>query len=290
MSPDAPVSAAVSIAADYGVCVTDPVILKDSFNIRVRLRPAPIVARIPTVTTLGRPRPADALAREVAVVSFLAERGAPVVPVSDLLPPGPFERDGYAVTFWTFVEHDRVEQVKPADVGRALADLHAVLRDYPGELPYLGPALEETACLFDQLDSPARSDKGTLVELREELDLLGAELNRWAGPTQAVHGTRTPGTSSPPPMDCCGTTSRRPAPDQRDGTWPACSAQETSKDDMPHGSTVPIRTIRAFSRYYVPEDCRARSGCSRRHGDSLEKRPAPWQPSMTGAGVGLPDD
>ncbi|MGI5159352.1 phosphotransferase family protein [Microbispora sp. CA-102843] len=39
-----------------------------------------------------------------------------------------------------------------------------------------------------KLDSPARSDQGTLAELREELDLLRAELHGWSGPAQAVHG------------------------------------------------------------------------------------------------------
>ncbi|MBB4916954.1 aminoglycoside phosphotransferase family protein [Streptosporangium saharense] len=188
MSSAGAVSAAVAIAADHGVRVDDPVVLKDSFSVRVHLRPAPIVARVPTVTTFGRPRPVDALAREVAVVSFLTKRGAPVVPVSDLLPPGPFERYGYAVTFWAYAEHDRDRQLKPVDVGRALADLHAVLRDYPGELPYLGPALEETTFLLDRLDARAHPDRGTLAELREELDLLRAESRRWPGPVQAVHG------------------------------------------------------------------------------------------------------
>lgn len=168
--------------------VNDPVVLKDSFSVRVHLRPTPIVARVPTVTTLGRPRPVDALAREVAVVSFLAERGAPVVPVSDLLPPGPFERYGYAVTFWAYAEHDQDRRLKPVDVGRSLADLHTALRDYPGELPYLGPALEETAFLLDRLDARAHPDRGTLAELREELDLLRAESRHWPGPVQAVHG------------------------------------------------------------------------------------------------------
>nr|WP_062339915.1 aminoglycoside phosphotransferase family protein [Herbidospora sakaeratensis] len=193
MNPFTPIAAAVSIAGRHGVHVTDPVVLKDSFNIRVHLRPAPIVARIPTVTTLGRPRPLEALAREVAVVSFLAEKGAPVVPVSDLMPPGPFEQDGYAVSFWTYVEHDGDRRLEPADVGGALADLHHTLREYPGELLYLGPALEETTRLLDMLDAPPGVDRGALAELRDDLGLLTVELSGQPGPVQAVHGDAHPG-------------------------------------------------------------------------------------------------
>jgi hypothetical protein len=192
----APIAAAVSVAARHGVRVTDPVVLEDSYSLRVHLRPAPIVARIPTVTMLGRPRPVEALVREVAVVSFLAGKGAPVVPVSDLLPPGPFEQDGYAVSFWTYVEHDRDLRLSPVDVGRALAELHGVLREYPGELPCLGPALDETAVLLDRLGSPPGADpsgRADLSGLSEDLELLAAELRGRPGDVQALHGDAHPG-------------------------------------------------------------------------------------------------
>ncbi|GLW11193.1 hypothetical protein Misp01_63210 [Microtetraspora sp. NBRC 13810] len=183
---------AVSIAGEYGIRVTDPVVLRDSFNLRVWLRPAPIVARIPTVTTLGRPRPAEALAREVAVVSHLHEAGAPVVPVSDLLPAKPFERDGVAMSFWTYVEHDPDRRLEPAEVGRALAELHDALRGYPGELPHLGPALEETAHLLDVLAGTG-FDAEALAELRAAHGRLSEELRRPYGAVQALHGDAHPG-------------------------------------------------------------------------------------------------
>ncbi|MDN5934112.1 MAG: hypothetical protein L0I24_24075 [Pseudonocardia sp.] len=44
----AAVAAAVGIAHDHGVAVEDPVVLHDLFSVRVHLRPAPVVARIPT--------------------------------------------------------------------------------------------------------------------------------------------------------------------------------------------------------------------------------------------------
>jgi hypothetical protein len=46
------------------------------------------------------------LEREIAVTTYLAEQGAPVVVPSRELPPGPHERDGFPISFWTYVEPD----------------------------------------------------------------------------------------------------------------------------------------------------------------------------------------
>ncbi|MFI6505743.1 aminoglycoside phosphotransferase family protein [Nonomuraea typhae] len=180
------VAAAVSVARDHGIAVTDPVILKDSYNLRVHLCPARVVARIPTVVSLGRPRPAEAMAREVAVVSYLDGLGFPVVPPSDLLPPGPIVRDGVAITFWRHVGHDPQHRLTSADMGRALAELHAALRGFPGDLPALAPAVEETAHLLGTLATVLNPDE--LAELRAARDALTL-----TGPLQPVHGDAHPG-------------------------------------------------------------------------------------------------
>ncbi|MCK2221800.1 hypothetical protein MF672_049540 [Actinomadura sp. ATCC 31491] len=157
------VAAAVAVAREHGVRVERPVVLNDSFNVRVHLRPAPVVARVPTVTAYGRERPAEVLRRELAVVAWLHAAEAAVVPPSGLLPPGPHLRDGFAVSFWTHVEHDPGRVVPAETAGRSLAELHAALRGYPGELPYLWPVREETARLLELLDG--RIDPGAHARL-----------------------------------------------------------------------------------------------------------------------------
>ncbi|MET9239982.1 phosphotransferase [Nonomuraea sp. NPDC003709] len=183
------VATAVSLAEEHGIRVADPVVLNDSFNLRVHLRPAPIVARVPTVTALGRARPADALRRELDVVSYLHGQGVPVVPPSDLLPAGPHLRDGVAVSFWKHVEHDPGHRTGPETAGRALAELHEALRGFPGELPYLGPVLDEPVRLLELLDGEVPPD--VLARLR---DAHAGLAERLAGRTaQAVHGDAHPG-------------------------------------------------------------------------------------------------
>ncbi|MEV4113187.1 phosphotransferase [Nonomuraea sp. NPDC049695] len=182
-------AAAVSLAEEHGVEVRDPVVLNDSFSLRIHLRPAPVVARVPTVTAWGRARPADALRRELDVVSYLHGQGVPVVPPSDLLPAGPHLRDGFAVSFWTHVEHDPGFRMSPEVAGRALAELHEALRSFPGELPYLGPVLDEPLRLLELLDGEVAPD--ALARLR---DAHAGLAERLAGrPAQAVHGDAHPG-------------------------------------------------------------------------------------------------
>ncbi|TMR24052.1 aminoglycoside phosphotransferase [Nonomuraea turkmeniaca] len=189
ISTSAAAAVAVSIAEEHGVRVRRPVVLQDSFNLRIHLRPAPIVARVPTVTALGRARPDEVLRRELEVVSYLHKSGAPVVPPSDLLPAGPHVRDGVVVSFWAYVAHDPDYRVTPEEAGRGLAGLHEAMRGFPGRLLYLGPVLEEPARLLELLDGEVEAD--VLARLREAHAGLAARLE--GGPVQAVHGDAHPG-------------------------------------------------------------------------------------------------
>ncbi|MGP3914522.1 phosphotransferase [Nonomuraea sp. 10N515B] len=196
ISRSSAVAAAVAVAAGHGVRVREPVVLTDSFNLRIHMRPAPIVARVPTVTALGRPRPADVLRRELEVVSYLCGVGAPVVPPTDLLPAGPHVRDGVAMSFWTHVEHDPGYTVTPEQAGRGLAELHQALRGLPGRLPYLWPVLDEPGRLLRLLDGQVEA--GVLELLRDACAGLaglveGAAAQAVEAPAQVVHGDAHPG-------------------------------------------------------------------------------------------------
>lgn len=133
--------AAVAAGRDLGLTVTEATVLHDVFSVVVHLAPSPVVVRVPTVLP-GYLEPRDQAARQQAeldVVAWLAERGDPVIPPSPLVSREPVQRNGFSMTFWQFAEQDRAEP-DYVDNCRLVADLHAVLRDYPGELPFLSAA------------------------------------------------------------------------------------------------------------------------------------------------------
>lgn len=184
------VAAATAIARAHGLRVDDPAVLSQGYAVRAHLRPAPVVARVSTITALLRAPIEPWLARELDVAAFLAARGAPVVPPSDVVPPGPHHHDGLCVSFWRHVQpaSDAVPDAPVA--GRMLAELHAALRDYPGALPLLAPPRNDIPRGLERLERagdilPAEDVamlRGMYERLLSELDLAAL------GPAQPIHG------------------------------------------------------------------------------------------------------
>lgn len=132
------VEAAVNLARENGLRVEEPIVLNDLFSLMVHLKPAPVVARVATCMPKLLTLIEAWLEREISVTAFLSGRGAPVVPPSPELPPGPHEYDGFPISFWQYVEPDPDKTPTASDCSAMIADLHAALKSYPGELPRIG--------------------------------------------------------------------------------------------------------------------------------------------------------
>jgi hypothetical protein len=186
------VAAALAVARAHGLRVTEPTVLNDLFSVMVHLRPAPVVARVPTWTARLRTTVVDWLEREVAVTAFLSEQGAPVVAPSRELPPGPHRHDGFLVSFWTYLQPDPDRTATAADCSAMLVDLHAALRSYPGQLPTLASAVVDLRWL-EALDLAADvlSD-ADVARLHASAERLGPFLEA-PGEVQPVHGDAHPG-------------------------------------------------------------------------------------------------
>lgn len=186
--------AAVALARDHGLRCADPVVLADGSNLILWLRPAPVVARVATTTTLLRPDVAAYFGRDLAVAGYLRELGAPVVSPADELPPGPHQRDGRTVSFWRHVEFDSDRAAPtPGLVGRMLTELHAALRHYPGELPLLGtPVVDIERFLADTSRFPqVRPDDA--AGMRGAFARVMAALSVERALAQPLHGDAHPG-------------------------------------------------------------------------------------------------
>ncbi|MCU0544353.1 MAG: aminoglycoside phosphotransferase family protein [Oscillatoriaceae cyanobacterium Prado104] len=192
------IAASVEVASNYGINVSEPQILADAYSVRVHLQPAPIVARISTITPVLRYPIESWLLRELSVAEFLLAKGAPVVPPSDLLPSVVHNKDGLFVTFWQYVQP--VSDVVPESetVGKMLAELHAVLRDYPGKLPLLAPPLNDIPRGIKRLQQIGNIlSAGDLDLIQRTYDSLLPKLKNPVGSLQPLHGDAHAGNLIP---------------------------------------------------------------------------------------------
>ncbi len=178
-------SAASAIAAEAGLRFGEPKILRDGGNLLVHLAPAPVVARVATVT--GTRRTGDGwLRREVAVAGFLAGAGAPVVAPSTEIDPGPHTHEGISLSFWDYVE-EVAGPLDAAEAGRRLLACHEQLTGYDGDLEPLG-TLAEAERWLEELAAEGRVGADAAQRLRGEASAARRRIEALGLPVQAVHG------------------------------------------------------------------------------------------------------
>ncbi|RYD37523.1 MAG: aminoglycoside phosphotransferase family protein [Verrucomicrobiaceae bacterium] len=182
-----PIRAAVEVAAAHKVMADRCGILQNGNTLVLRLTES-LVARV--VTDLEGPRQGDGwFQREIAVARHLAERGAPVIPVHPLMPPGPYEHLGYTLNFWQYVTPIEAE-AGPAETGRTLFQCHELLRSYDGPLPELAIPVESLA-LLETLERRGLFAPATIRLLRGRLETSLEALRGF--PRQPLHGDAHPG-------------------------------------------------------------------------------------------------
>src|SRR4051794_15867249 len=129
------------------------------------------------------------LSREVAVGTFLAERTELAVPPTDLLPPGPHERDGLWMTFWKFAPHDgQAPPPEPQELGRSLRELHTALAGFQGDLAPVSEIRDWLAQLIAELRPSGPLTQRGIDRLRSQLDALTPAVFESSLPAQALHG------------------------------------------------------------------------------------------------------
>lgn len=172
------VADAAAVGRGLGLTVDDPVIIKDSLNLLVWLRPSPVVARIQARTSLVRGP--EALADSLALARFLADAGLPVSPPVEEIDPGPHVgATGRAMTLWRHLDV-RDEPVDAVAAGRSLRRIHEVAATYDGPLRHVGPVAEIDR-LAALLAPHQPDDAALLIRLRDAIAVPD-------GPVQAVHG------------------------------------------------------------------------------------------------------
>jgi aminoglycoside phosphotransferase (APT) family kinase protein len=179
------VAAAMSSAAALDLSVEDATVLNDSNRLVLRLMPCDVLARVAHV--------AHQVAQlEVEIAQRLAETESPVGALEPRVEPRVYERDGFAVTLWTYYEPVATGELPPADYAHALERLHAGMRQIDVTTPHFMDRVADTQQGVASRDvTPALADAD-----RELLNYTLRSLRRAVGDRgaaeQLLHGEPHP--------------------------------------------------------------------------------------------------
>jgi hypothetical protein len=180
------IAAAVSTAVGLDLPVDDAIVLHNSNKLALRLLPCDVLARV------GRAGQ-EAAEFEVDLAQRLADTGSPVAALEPRVEPRVYERDGFAVTFWTYYQPVIAQAVPPVDYASALERLHECMRGLDVATPHFIDRVMDAQQLVASRDhTPALAEEDrkllstTLGSLRRTIGDSGAA-------EQLLHGEPHPG-------------------------------------------------------------------------------------------------
>ena len=168
-------AAATALAGELHLQVDDEVVIHNSNKLTLRLLPCGVLARI---ALAGH----DVAALEVELALRLAGTASPVAALEPRVEPRVYERDGFAVTLWTYYEVVAPDLDLPGAYADVLQRLHAGMRSVEIATPHFLDRAAEAERLVtrrDQTPALAAADRHfllrTLQSARERIHNRGAE-------------------------------------------------------------------------------------------------------------------
>jgi Ser/Thr protein kinase RdoA (MazF antagonist) len=175
--------AAGRIASKLGLDADEALLLQETNNTVVWLRPHPIIAKVGT-----RADSADRLIFEHGVASALAAVGAPVAPPLTNVMPLKDVESGFMVTLWSRLDHDPDGSISGHELGKSLHRLHEGLSESHVPLPsFLDGLRRAQAALADDVLIAALAADDRAFLRAAFTDLL-AQLNAHSFSEQGLHG------------------------------------------------------------------------------------------------------
>ncbi|MER7179673.1 aminoglycoside phosphotransferase family protein [Streptomyces hyaluromycini] len=181
------VAAAMSTASSLGLAVDDAIVLHDSNKLTLRLLPCDVLARVAPV--------AHQVAQfEIDLAQRLAGSGCPVAALEPRVEPRVHERDGFAVTLWTYYAPVTPRrEVPPADYAHALKRLHEGMRKLDVPTPHFTDRVEQAQRLVADRDRTPELADADRELLGDTLRSLGRANGLRGGAEQLLHGEPHPG-------------------------------------------------------------------------------------------------
>jgi len=175
----------MSTASALDLTADDAIVLHDSNKLALRLLPCDVLARVAHV---GQ----EVAQFEVELAQRLAETESPVAALEPRVEPRAYERDGFAVTLWTYYE-PTPREVPPADYAHALERLHAGMRTLDITAPHFTDRVAEAQQLVASRErTPALADADREL-LSNRLRTSRRAIEDWGAPEQLLHGEPHPG-------------------------------------------------------------------------------------------------
>ena len=139
------VVAATSTASALGLRVDEAIVLHVSNRLALRLLPSDVLARVALATH-------GAAELEVEVAAQLAATDSPVGLLDPRVAPRIYERDGFAITLWTYYEPQPARKLSPADYADALSRLHVGMQHVDVTTPHFTDRVNEAQRLVGSRD------------------------------------------------------------------------------------------------------------------------------------------
>ena len=179
-------AAAVAMAAALGLRVDDAIPVHVSNRLALRLEPSKSLAR---VASSGH----GAAPFEIEIATRLTQVNSPVAGLDPRVAPRVYERDGFAITFWTYYEPPADRELSPAAYADALSRLHAGMRQIDVPTPHFTDRVREA---LELVESPVRSPGLADADRRVLLDSFSNAMHAIGGriaEEQVLHGEPHPG-------------------------------------------------------------------------------------------------
>jgi len=180
------VAAARSSAEAFDLRVDDAVVLHNSNKLALRLLPCNVFAR---VAHIGQ----EVAQFEVGLAQRLAETDSPVAALEPRVEPRVYERDGFAVTLWTYYEPVSPRDVAPAEYAQVLARLHAGMREIDLPAPHFTDRVAEAQQLVGSRELTPELPDADRELLSNTLRSLRRAITDRGGAEQLLHGEPHPG-------------------------------------------------------------------------------------------------
>jgi aminoglycoside phosphotransferase (APT) family kinase protein len=180
------VAAARSVASGLGLSANEAIVLQASNRLALRLLPSDVLARVASAAH-------QAAQLEVDLAVRLAGTDTPVAALDPRVAPRVHERDGFAITLWTYYASESSRELSPADYADALKRLHVSMHDVDLSTPHFTDRVTEAEALVASRDrTPELSDADRNL-LRDTFTTVTRAIRNRGAREQLLHGEPHPG-------------------------------------------------------------------------------------------------